>query len=230
MSKHGKKYINAKSQLDTGKAYSLQEGLQRVKELAYANFDESVTADVNLSIDPTKGDQVVRGSVSLPHQVGEKKRVLVFAKGDYAEQARQAGADYVGDEDLIAKIQNGWFEFDYAIATPDMMASVGKVAKILGPRGLLPNKKQGTVTFDVADMVKELKAGLEFFKNDRNGLVHFRFGKCSLDATMLAENFQSFLKALQSAKPSGARGTYIEKVTITSTMGPGVKVRVNELL
>jgi len=230
MGKHGKKYIQAKGQLEQGKVYSLQEGLQRVKELAFANFDESVTADVNLGIDPTKGDQVVRGSVSLPNQVGSAKRVLVFAKGDYAEQARKAGADYVGDEDLIAQIQNGWFDFDYAIATPDMMSSVGKVAKILGPRGLLPNKKQGTVTFDVADMVKDLKAGLEFFKNDRNGLVHFRFGKCSLGTDALAENFTAFLKSLQSAKPSGAKGRYIEKVTITSTMGPGVKVNVDELL
>ena len=230
MSKHGKKYLNAKSQLEAGKNFSLQEGLQRVKELAYANFDESVTADINLGVDPTKGDQVVRGSVSLPHQVGATKRVLVFAKGDYAEQARKAGADYVGDDDLIAKIQEGWFEFDYAIATPDMMASVGKVAKILGPRGLLPNKKQGTVTFDVAPMVQELKAGLEFFRNDRNGLVHFRFGKCSLDVDALVENFMAFLKSLQAVKPSGAKGKYIQKATITSTMGPGIKIHVDELL
>jgi len=230
MGKHGKKYLNAKNQLDTTHVYSVQEGLQGIKSISFANFDESMTADVNLGIDPTKGDQVVRGSVSLPHQVGSQKRVLVFAKGDYAEKARQAGADYVGDEDLIAKIQDGWFDFDYAIATPDMMSSVGKVAKVLGPRGLLPNKKQGTVTFDVASMVKELKAGLEFYKNDRNGLVHFRFGKCSFGVDALVENLQTFLKSLQAAKPTGAKGKYIEKVTITSTMGPGVKVHVDELL
>jgi len=230
MSKRGKRYLQAKNQLDTTHVYSLQEGLQWVKRLAFANFDESVTADVNLGIDPTKGDQVVRGSVSLPHKVGEEKRVLVFAKGDYAEQAQKAGADYVGGDDLIAQIQEGWLDFDHAIATPDMMSSVGKVAKILGPRGLLPNKKNGTVTFDVAAMVKELKAGLEFFKNDRNGLVHFRFGKCSYDVATLQENMSAFIKALQAAKPSGARGTYVEKVTITSTMGPGIKIDVNELL
>ena len=162
------------------------DGLKKVKELSYVKFDESVDANVNVGIDPSKGDQVVRGSVVLPHGTGKKVKIAVFAKGDYADAARKAGADYVGAEDLIEKIEGGWFDFNNAIATPDLMGLVGKVAKILGPRGLVPNKKTGTVTFDVAAVVEDLKKGRLFFKNDKNGIVHFSFGRVSFDADKVA--------------------------------------------
>lgn len=229
MSHRGKKYKKSSSLLSKGKALSLQEGVAKVKELAYARFDESVDANVNLGIDPSKGDQVVRGSVVLPHGTGKVVRVLVFAKGDYADAARKAGADFVGFDDLIEKIEGGWLEFDHAIATPDVMGALGKLAKILGPRGLLPNKKTGTVTFDVADAVNDLKRGRVFFKNDKNGIVHFSFGKVSLAPQQLQENCAAFVRALASSKPATSKGKFIKKITISSTMGPGVHVAVDEL-
>jgi large subunit ribosomal protein L1 len=233
MNKHGKKYNKAQEKIEVlkkGTTLSPQEGLAKVKELAYARFDETITADVNLGIDPQKGDQVVRGSVLLPHGTGKKVKVLVFAKGDYADAAQKAGADYVGAEDLIEKIESGWLDFNYAVATPDLMGLVGKAAKILGPRGLLPNKKSGTVTFDVTTVVSDLKKGRLFFKNDKNGIVHFAFGKVSFPVENLKENLQYFVRALAASRPPTAKGVFIKKMTISSTMGVGLNVNTDELV
>jgi large subunit ribosomal protein L1 len=233
MNRHGKKYLAVREKINALKKsgnFSLQEGIAKVKEVAYARFDESIGVDVNLGIDPQKGDQVVRGSVLLPHGIGKKVKVLVFAKGDYADAAIKAGADYVGLEDLIEKIESGWIDFNYAVATPDLMGLVGKVAKTLGPRGLLPNKKSGTVTFDVAEVVNDLKKGRLFFKNDKNAIVHFTFGKVSFPVEKLKDNLQVFLKALIASRPATAKGSFIKKVTISSTMGPGIPVSADEAL
>jgi len=224
MSKHGKKFEKAQEAVRSLEAQSLKDALEAMKSAAFAKFDESVDVDVRLGIDPTKGEQTVRGSVILPHGKGKVPRVIVFAKGDAVEQAEKAGADAVGAEDLVEKIEGGWMEFDHAVATPDLMGMVGKLAKLLGPRGLLPNKKLGTVTFDVASIVEELKKGRAFFRNDKQGNVHFSFGKVSFDADRLQDNFSAFLKALIAAKPSSSKGKYIKKMSISSTMGPGVAV------
>lgn len=229
MANHGKKYLQSREQLSNKGAFSLQEGIEKVKELAFARFDESVDAHISLGIDPSKGDQVVRGSVVLPYGIGKKKKVIAFAKGEYAKAAQEAGADLVGAEDLIEKIQSGWTDFDYAVATPDIMGLVGTVAKVLGPKGLLPNKKTGTVSFDVAGVISDLKKGRVFFRNDKFGNVHFTFGKVSFDAEKLKENLVVFLKALSSARPSAAKGKFVKKATITSTMGVGIKVNADEL-
>lgn len=229
MTMRGKKYKKAHSVLSKEQMFSLQEGVAKVKELAYARFDESVDANVNLGIDPTKGDQVVRGSVLLPHGTGKKVKILVFAKGDYADKAEKAGADYVGADDLIEKIESGWLDFNYAVATPDLMGLVGKVAKILGPRGLLPNKKSGTVTFDVAETVSDLKKGRLFFKNDKNGIVHFCFGKVSFTPQQLYENLAAFVRVLAGSKPPTSKGKFMKKMTISSTMGPGIVVNQDEV-
>jgi len=230
MAKHGKKYTNALKKVQSRQVLSVNEALAKVKEVAYAKFDESVDVDVNLGIDASKGEQVVRGSVVLPHAKGHKPRVLVFAKGDYASQAEKAGADFVGAEELVDKISGGWMEFDYAVATPDLMGVVGRLAKQLGPRGLLPNKKLGTVTFDIADVVDDLKRGRVFFKNDKSGIVHFSLGKVSFTANSLKENLAAFAKALVAAKPSAAKGKYLKKMTVSSTMGVGVLVNPDELV
>jgi large subunit ribosomal protein L1 len=229
MTKHGKSYREAKNKAPVGPPLSVFEGVKKVKELAYAHFDESVDVNVNVGIDPSKGDQVVRGSVLLPHGTGKTIKVVAFAKGDYADAARKAGADYVGVEDLIEKIEGGWVDFNYAIATPDMMGIVGKVAKILGPRGLVPNKKTGTVTFDVAGVISDLKKGRLFFKNDKSGIVHFSFGRISFDPQKLADNFSAFVRALAASKPASSKGKFIRKVTISSTMGVGIHVNPDEL-
>lgn len=228
MATHGKKYRKAKELAPTT-LLSARDAFGKVKELAFARFDESVDAHVNVGIDPAKGDQNIRGSVVLPHGLGKVVRVIVFAKGDHAEKAEKAGADVVGVDELIEKIEGGWLDFDYAVATPDLMGAVGKLAKILGPRGLLPNKKVGTVTFDVASVVKELKEGRVFFKNDKSGLVHFTVGKVSFDAEKLLDNFNAFFKALQAAKPSTSKGKYIKKLTVASTMGPGIPVNPEDV-
>lgn len=224
MSKHGKKYISAQERVNRAIAHPAADALAKVKELSYVSFDETIDVNVNLGIDPTKGEQAVRGSLILPHGSGKRVKVVVFAKGDYAEKAQKAGADVVGGQDLVEKIEGGWTDFDSAVATPDMMGLVGKVAKILGPRGLLPNQKLGTVTFDVGPVVAELKGGKSFFKNDKAGLVHFSIGKKSFDMQKLKENLQAFIKALASAKPATSKGKFIRKVTISSTMGVGVSV------
>lgn len=228
MKHRGKKYKKSQSQLSKGAALSLQEGVAKVKELAFARFNESVDANVNLGIDPSKGDQVVRGSVVLPHGTGRTVKIAVFAKGDYADAALKAGADYVGFEDLVEKIEGGWVDFNYAIATPDLMGTVGKTAKVLGPRGLLPNRKNGTVTFDVAAVIQDLKKGRLFFKNDKNGLVHFSVGKTSFEAAQLHENLVAFIHALAASKPATSKGVFIKKITLSSTMGPGIQVSPHE--
>jgi large subunit ribosomal protein L1 len=230
MAKHGKKYMQALEKVQAVRTLSVPEALNKVKQLAYAKFDESIDVHVNLGIDASKGEQAVRGSVVLPHGKGKVIRIVVFAKGDHADEAIKAGADYVGADDLVEKVSAGWMDFDYAIATPDLMGIVGKVAKILGPRGLLPNKKVGTVTFDVGDTIKELKRGRVFFKNDKQGLVHFSFGKVSFDSKILEENLVAFIKALMMAKPSTSKGKFLKKLTVSSTMGLGLTVNPDEFL
>lgn len=230
MINHGKKYRKAKEQIQPGQVVSAKEALAKLKALSFVKFDESVDVHVNLGIDASKGDQVVRGSLVLPHAKGAAVKVLVFAKGDYAEQAKKAGADFVGTEDLVEKISGGWMDFDYAVATPDLMGMVGKVAKQLGPRGLLPNKKLGTVTFDVADVVSDLKKGRVFFKNDKSGIVHFSFGKISFSEQKLQENLAAFVKALSSAKPASSKGKFLKKMTVSSTMGVGIQISPDEVL
>ncbi len=228
MAKHGKKYNQASEKIQKGQALPVLEALNKVKQLAYAKFDESVDAHINLGIDASKGEQSVRGSVVLPHGKGKTVTVVVFAKADHADEATKAGADYVGADDLVEKISAGWMDFDYAVATPDMMGIVGKVAKILGPRGLLPNKKVGTVTFDVGETVKELKKGRVFFKNDKQGLVHFSFGKKSFDSKKLEDNLSAFMKALIASKPATSKGKFLKKMTLCSTMGVGVAINPDE--
>ncbi len=226
----GKKYKNAAQGHVKGELFTLEDAIKRIKEKAYAKFDESVDVDVNVGIDPSKGDQVVRGSVMLPHGNGRKVRVIVFARGQYAEAASAAGADVVGLEDLIDRINGGWLDFEYAVATPDVMGTVGQLAKLLGPRGLLPNKKVGTVTFDVAHIVKELKSGRTFFKNDKNAVVHFTLGRVSFDKDKLADNVRAFVKALVTSKPASSKGRFIKKITLSSTMGLGTSVHIEELI
>ncbi|MBY0109603.1 MAG: 50S ribosomal protein L1 [Candidatus Babeliaceae bacterium] len=229
MTHQGKKYTKAHEALGQKKVFSLQEGVAKLRELAYARFDESADVSVNLGIDAAKGDQAVRGSVLMPHGSGRIIKILVFAKGQYADQAEKAGADYVGAEDLIERIESGWLDFNYAIATPDLMGLVGKVARILGPRGLLPNKKTGTVTFDIASTIADLKKGRLFFKNDKAGIVHFSFGKLSQGNEKLADNLKAFLKVLATSKPAASKGKFIRKITVSSTMGPGIPVHAEEL-
>jgi large subunit ribosomal protein L1 len=226
----GKKYKSAREGLGVKDNLPLSKALSSAKEVKYANFDESIDVDMNLGIDPAKGDQVVRGSAFLPHGTGKKSRVLVFAKGDLAEVAKAAGADYVGSDDLVEKINSGWLDFEFAVATPDMMGVVGKVAKVLGPRGLLPNNKTGTVTTDVEKVIKDLKKGQVFFKNDKSGIVHASIGKASFSVENLEDNFKALLKAILSSKPSSSKGKFFKKVTISSTMGPGIPVELDESL
>ncbi|RMG02584.1 MAG: 50S ribosomal protein L1 [Nitrospirae bacterium] len=220
----GKKIENAKNQVDRLKDYAIEEAVDLLKSLSYAKFDETVELAVNLGVDPRKSDQMVRGTVVLPHGTGKSVKVLVFAKGEKEQEAREAGADYVGGEDLAEKIQKGWLDFDKTVATPDMMATVGKLGKILGPRGMMPNPKLGTVTFDVAKAVKEIKAGKVDFKVEKGGIVHMPVGKLSFDKEKLVENIRAALETILRAKPSAAKGKYIRRVTISSTMGPGIRV------
>ncbi len=220
----GKKYQDAKANIDRTKRYSFEEAVKLALDNAYAKFDESVDVAVVLGVDPRHADQMVRGSVVLPHGTGKSPRVVVFAKGDKAKEAEVAGADVVGAEDLIKKIQEGWLDFDKAVATPDMMPLVGRIGKILGPRGLMPNAKTGTVTWDVAKAVKDIKAGKVDFKVDRAGVVHAPVGRVSFGPQKILENLAAFFDAILRAKPSGAKGQYIKGVTISTTMGPGIKV------
>jgi large subunit ribosomal protein L1 len=229
MSKITKKMNEASAKVDRSKSYPLLEGVDLVKSSAYAKFDETVDVAVRLGVDPRHADQMVRGAVVLPNGLGKDVRVLVFAKGEKEKEARDSGADYVGAEDLVAKIQEGWFEFDTAIATPDMMGVVGKIGKLLGPRGLMPNPKVGTVTFDVGRAVKESKSGKVEFRVEKAGIVHAPVGKASFSSDVLKENLLALVDALVKAKPSAAKGTYIKKISISSTMGPGVRLDIADV-
>ncbi len=230
MNKVGKKHVDAKKRLAEADISTWQKALDFVVKNAHTKFDESVDVSVVLGIDPSKGEQVVRGSALLPNGTGKKVKVLVFAKGAYAEAAKKAGADYVGLEDFIEKIEQGWLDFDVSVATPDLMGIVGKIAKILGPKGLLPNVKVGTVTFDVASMVNDLKQGRVSFRNDKGGVLHAPFGRVSFGVEKLKTNLASFLKALQASKPASSKGKFLRKIVISSTMGVGIQISPDEVI
>jgi large subunit ribosomal protein L1 len=225
----GKKLRTAEEKIDRNMEYSLEDAVAKVKELAYTKFDETVDLAFNLGVDPRKSDQMVRGTVVLPHGTGKSVRVLVFAKGEKEKEARDAGADYVGAEDIVEKITKGWLDFDKVVATPDIMGVVGKLGKILGPRGLMPNPKLGTVTFDVAKAVKEIKAGKVEYKAEKAGVVHVPVGKVSFDQQKLVENARAIIDSVGRAKPSTSKGKYLRKLSISSTMGPGLKIDVNSV-
>lgn len=224
MAKRGKKYREAKQKAGVEVQSDFDQALQTVVDTKYAKFDESVDIAVRLGVDPRHADQMVRGTVVLPNGLGKEVRVLVFAKGEKEKEAQEAGADYVGNEDLIEKIKEGWFDFDKAVATPDMMGSVGKIGKLLGPRGLMPNAKTGTVTFDVGKAVNELKAGKIDFRVEKAGIVHAPMGKVSFGAEKLKQNIAAFLERIVRLKPASSKGTYLKGIAISTTMGPGIKV------
>jgi large subunit ribosomal protein L1 len=222
MKKHGKKYRSALEKIELGRKYTLDEGISKVKEVAFAKFDETVELTMWLGVDPRKADQLVRGTIVLPHGLGKSKTVLVIAQGDKIREAEEAGADFVGGEDMVDKIKGGWTDFDAVIATPDMMRSVGQLGKILGPRGLMPNPKTGTVTFDVKTAVQETKAGKVEYRVDKTGVIHVPVGKVSFDSPKLVDNTKVLIDAVVKAKPSTAKGKYVKKVNLAPTMGPGV--------
>jgi large subunit ribosomal protein L1 len=224
MPKHGKKYRAALEKYDPSKVYSLPEAVEILKKIAFANFNETVNLDLKLGVDPRHADQQVRGTVTLPHGTGKTVRVAVFAKGEKAAEAEAAGADIVGAEDLVAKVAAGFTDFDAAVATPDMMREVGKLGKILGPRGLMPNPKTGTVTMDVAKAIQEIKSGKVEFRVDKTGNVHVPIGKIQFINEQLVENAKAVLDAIAKAKPAAAKGTYMKSITLSSTMSPGIKV------
>lgn len=224
MAKHGKKYMDAVKDIDLAKLYDANDALELVKKLATAKFDETIEAHVRLGVDPRHADQQVRGTVVLPHGTGKDVRVLVITKGDKEKIAIDAGADYVGAEDYLAKIEGGWLDFDVMIATPDMMAMVGRFGKLLGPRGLMPNPKTGTVTMDVEKAVREVKAGKIEYRLDKTAIIHVPLGKVSFEQEKINENFKIFIEAVLKAKPAAAKGTYIKSLVVKSTMGPGIKM------
>ena len=232
MAKKSKKYVEALGKIDRTKLYESKEALALVSEIATAKFDETVEAHIKLGVDSRHADQQVRGAIVLPHGTGKTKIVLVFAKGEKAKEAEAAGADFVGAEDLVQKIQKeNWFDFDVVVATPDMMGVVGRLGRVLGPKGLMPNPKSGTVTFDVTKAVEEIKAGKVEYRLDKNNIIHVAIGKVSFGGEKLAENFNVLMNAIIKAKPSAAKGQYLRSISVTSTMGPGVKInpaRVSE--
>jgi large subunit ribosomal protein L1 len=225
----GKKLNTAQEKIETGKEYLLEDAIKLVKESSYTKFDETVDLTVNLGVDPRKSEQMVRGTVVLPHGIGKKVRVLVFAKGEKEKEALDAGADYVGAEDLVDKITKGWLDFDKSVATPDVMGTVGKLGKILGPRGLMPNPKLGTVTFDVAKTVKEIKAGKVEYKTEKAGIVHVPVGKVSFDVEKLIDNAKTIINSIIKAKPATSKGRYLKKISVSSTMGPGIAIDIASL-
>jgi large subunit ribosomal protein L1 len=224
MAKHGKKYQEASKLIERDALLEPTEAVELVKKTASAKFDETVEIAVRLGVDPRHADQQIRGAVVLPHGTGKTASVLVFAKGDKAKEAEAAGADFVGAEDMIAKIEGGWLGFDVAVATPDMMGAVGKLGRVLGPKGLMPNPKTGTVSFDVDKAVKDIKAGKIEYRVDKSGIIHAPIGKASFENDKLMDNFKTLVDTLIKAKPAAAKGTYLKSITLSSTMGPGVKV------
>lgn len=224
MPKRGKNYLESKKKLNSDGINDFAEAVKMSLDASYAKFDETVDVAVRLGVDPRHADQMVRGSVILPNGLGKEVRVLVFAKGEKETEAKEAGADFVGNDDLIEKIKEGWFGFDKAVATPDMMGSVGKIGKLLGPRGLMPNAKTGTVTFDLAKAVKELKAGKIDFRVEKAGIVHAPMGKVSFGADKIVQNIRAFLDMIVRLKPAASKGTYVKGIAISTTMGPGIKV------
>jgi large subunit ribosomal protein L1 len=225
----GKKYKAAAEQIEANRVYTVGEAVELAKKIAYAKFDETVEIDMTLGVDPRKADQMVRGTVVLPHGLGKSKRVVVIASTpDKLQEAQEAGADETGGDDIVTRIKGGWLDFDALIATPDMMRSVGQLGKILGPRGLMPNPKTGTVTADVGRAVRETKAGKVEFRVDKTGVIHAPVGKVSFDVQLLAENAKTLIDAVMRAKPSAAKGKYVKNATISSTMGPGIKLNTTE--
>lgn len=225
----GKKLTAVLEKIDKAKEYSLEDAIKLAKESSYTKFDETVDLAINLGIDPRKSEQMVRGTVVLPHGTGKKVRVLVFAKGEKEKEAQEAGADFVGAEDLIERISKGWLDFDKSVATPDVMGLVGKLGKVLGPRGLMPNPKLGTVTFDVAKSVKEIKAGKVEYKAEKAGIVHVPIGKVSFDAEKLLDNAKIVINSIIKSKPTTSKGKYLKKISVSSTMGPGIAVDLASL-
>jgi len=228
--KRSKRYIEADKKIEKSRSYSLEEGVRKLKEIGTAKFDESVELTMRLGVDPRRADQMVRGTVSLPHGTGKEVRVLVLTKGEKEKEAQEAGADYVGSDDMIKKIQGGWLDFDVVIATPDIMSQVGKIGKILGPRGLMPNAKSGTVTFDVGDAVKQVKAGKIDFRVDKYGILHTAIGKVSFKEDQIIDNAKAFVDAVLRLRPPAAKGQYVKSVTLSSTMGPGIAIDRQVLL
>ena len=229
--KKGKKYLEAAKLVDKATLYDVDAAMELIKKTATAKFDETIEAHIRTGCDGRHAEQQIRGAVVLPHGTGKAVRVLVFAKGDKATEAENAGADFVGGEELIPKIQNeGWFDFDVVVATPDMMGVVGRLGRVLGPKGLMPNPKAGTVTMDVAKAVEEIKAGKIEYRLDKSNIIHVPIGKASFAEAQLADNFHALMDAIVKAKPSSLKGQYLKSVTLTATMGPGVKLNVNKLI
>ncbi len=220
----GKKYSGSLEKVDRSKLHTLEEAIKTAKEVAWTKFDESVDLAVRLGVDPRHSDQMVRGAVVLPHGIGKSVKVVVFAKGEKEREARDAGADFVGAEDLAEKINSGWLDFDFAVATPDIMALVGKLGKILGPRGLMPNPKLGTVTFEVGKAIRDIKLGKVEYRVDKTAIVHVPVGKVSFDSRKLFENAMSVMESIVKSKPATSKGRYLKSITVSSTMGPGIKV------
>lgn len=222
MAKHGKRYLEAAKKVDSTKFYSVDEAMKLAKETSYAKFDATIEVAYNLSVDPKQADQQIRGALVLPNGTGKSKKVVVFAEGPQADQAKEAGADEVGSDDLVEKVQNGYLDFDVVIATPMMMAKVGRLGRILGPKGLMPNPKTGTVTMDVAKAVENQKAGQVEYRVDKQGLIHAPIGKASFDADKLAQNFDALRDVILRARPASAKGQYIKSVAVSATFGPGI--------
>lgn len=229
MPKHGKKYIDAAKKVDPQKFYSVAEAMDLVKETSYAKFDATVEVAYNLSVDPKQADQQIRGAMVLPNGTGKTQRVVVFAEGAQADQAKEAGADFVGSADLVKKVQDGWLDFDVVVATPMMMAKVGRLGRILGPKGLMPNPKTGTVTMDVAKAVKDVKAGQVEYRVDRQGLIHAPIGKVSFDADKLVENFNALRDVILRARPAAAKGQFVKSCAVSATFGPGIHLDPRDL-
>jgi large subunit ribosomal protein L1 len=229
MPKRGKKYEAAAAAIDRSQKYPLEKAVALVKQAKYTKFDESVDVAVKLGVDPKKTDQMVRGAVVMPHGTGKTVRVLVFAKGEKEKEALEAGADFIGSDELVDKIQKGWTDFDAAVATPDLMGLVGKLGRVLGPRGLMPNPKTGTVTLDVARAIRDIKAGKVEYRVDKGGIIHAQVGRVSFGEQALVENFRMLLDSIMRSKPTTSKGTYLKAVVMSSTMGPGIKLDTGSL-